>query len=43
MEKKASVYDSGMLENNDKYAVFFGGNYPMIKIKTTNREGVIFL
>ena len=39
MEKKASVYDSGMLENNDKYAVFFGGNYPMIKIKTTNREG----
>lgn len=39
MEKKASVYDSAMLDNNDKYAVFFGGNYPMIKIKTTNREG----
>lgn len=39
MEKKASVYDSEMLDNNDKYAVFFGGNYPMIKIKTTNREG----
>lgn len=39
MEKKASVYDSEMLEGNDKYAVFFGGNYPMIKIKTTNRQG----
>lgn len=39
MEKKASVYDSEMLDNNDKYAVFFGGNYPIIKIKTTNREG----
>lgn len=39
MEKKASVYDSSKLETSDKYAVFFGGNYPIVKIKTTNREG----
>lgn len=38
-QKKASVYSSEMLEKSDKYAVFFGGNFPLIKINTTNAGG----
>ena len=38
-EKTADVYDSEKLDTADKYAVFFGGNYPLIKITTTNDTG----
>ena len=38
-EKTADVYDSDKLDTADKYAVFFGGNYPLIKITTTNDTG----
>ena len=38
-EKKPTVYDSEMLEGNDKYTVFFGGNHPIIDINTTNQQG----
>lgn len=34
-EKKASVYNTEMLETKDKYAVFLGGNSPIIRINTT--------
>lgn len=34
-EKTATVYKSEMLESNDPYTVFFGGNYPLIEINTT--------
>lgn len=33
--KKPSVYDTEKLEGSDKYAVFMGGNEPIIDIKTT--------
>lgn len=33
--KKATIFDSASLEGNSKYEVFFGGNYPLIKIRTT--------
>ena len=36
-EKSVDLYDSSKLEGTDKYAVFFGGNYPLIKISTTNQ------
>lgn len=35
-EKKASWYDSSKLEEKDKYAMFLGGNYPLIDISTTS-------
>ena len=37
--KSADLYDSEKLEGADKYAVFFGGNYPLIRITTTNDSG----
>ncbi len=33
--KKATIFDSASLEGNSKYEVFFGGNFPLIKIRTT--------
>ena len=33
--ESASIYLSEKLQENDKYQVFFGGNYPQIDIKTT--------
>ena len=38
-KKSADLYDSEKLEGADKYAVFFGGNYPQIRITTTNDSG----
>ena len=35
-EKASSVYRPENLEKNDKYTVFFGGNYPQIDIRTTS-------
>lgn len=32
--KSATLYDSGKLEEKDKYAVFFGGNFSMMDIRT---------
>lgn len=32
--KTVSMYDSSKLDGKDKYAVFFGGNHPLIKIRT---------
>ena len=34
-KKSASMYDSSKLEERDQYAVFFGGNHPLIDIRTT--------
>lgn len=34
-KKTATLYDSSKLEGKDKYAMFLGGNYPMIDIRTT--------
>ena len=34
-----SCYDTAKLEEDDKYLVFFGGNYPRITIKTDCGEG----
>lgn len=36
-QKSVDLYDSSKLDSADKYAVFFGGNYPLIKISTTNQ------
>ena len=38
-KKSADLYDSEKLETADKYAVFFGGNYPQVRITTTNDSG----
>lgn len=34
-KKTASLYDSKKLDGKDKYAVFLGGNYPLLDIRTT--------
>lgn len=34
-KKTTSLYDSSKLESKDKYAVFLGGNYSLLDIKTT--------
>lgn len=34
-KKTATLYDSSKLEEKDKYAMFLGGNFPMIDIRTT--------
>ncbi len=33
-ERTATVYDSSKLEDRDKYQVFFGGDFPLIDIRT---------
>lgn len=33
-EEKSSLYDMSYLDGRDKYAVFFGGNQPLIEAKT---------
>lgn len=33
--KTATLYDASKLEEKDKYALFLGGNYPILDIKTT--------
>lgn len=33
-EERTSLYDTSYLEGRDKYAVFFGGNQPLIEAKT---------
>ena len=33
--KTATLYDRSKLESRDKYAVFFGGNFSMMDIRTT--------
>ncbi len=38
-EKSASVFDPDKLETSDKYAVFFGGNYPLLHITTMAGTG----
>lgn len=44
-KKRTSLYDSSKLETKDKYAMFFGGNYGLLDIKTTagsNRRLLLF-
>ncbi len=43
--KTATLYDSTKLEERDKYAVFLGGNYPMVDIRTTadSRERLLIV
>uniref|UniRef100_UPI0037362845 DHHW family protein n=1 Tax=Frisingicoccus sp. TaxID=1918627 RepID=UPI0037362845 len=38
-KKTASLYQSEKLESYDKYAFFFGGNSPIIRISTTASTG----
>ena len=38
-EKSNSIYNFDKLKEKDKYQVFFGGNYPEIKITTENKNG----
>ena len=38
-EKSTSIYSSQALKSNDKYTVFFGGNYPRIDIRTDSGTG----
>lgn len=40
-DKKVSntIYDLSKLNEKDKYQVFFGGNYPELKITTENKNG----
>ena len=34
-KKIATLYDTSKLKEKDKYALFLGGNYPLLEIKTT--------
>ena len=34
-DKVCSIYNSSALEAKDKYTVFFGGNHPLVEIRTT--------
>lgn len=42
-EKSRSMYVSAALEEKDKYTVFFGGNYPLVEIATTNNNDRVLL
>ncbi|MEE0955588.1 MAG: DHHW family protein [Eubacterium sp.] len=42
-KKSVSFFDSSKLDTNDKYAVFFGGNHPLVRIETTNRNDKVLL
>lgn len=35
----SNIYDLEKLKTKDKYQVFLGGNYPELKIKTSNKNG----
>lgn len=37
--KEASLYDLKALQKKDKYQVFFGGNFGLVKLTTTNPNG----
>lgn len=37
-EKICSIYNSSCLDQKDKYTVFFGGNHPLVEIRTTNNN-----
>lgn len=37
-KKSASMYSASALDVKDKYTVFFGGNHPMVKIKTAAKS-----
>ena len=43
--KTATIYNSAALETNSKYDVFFGGNHPLIKIRTAvpNRKSLLVI
>lgn len=38
-KKSDSLYDMSWLDKKDKYSVFFGGNHPIVTIKTSNHNG----
>lgn len=38
-DKICSIYDSAALDAKDQYTVFFGGNHPLVKIRTTANNG----
>ena len=38
-ERVSSIFDSSCLEAKDKYTVFFGGNHPLVEIRTTADNG----
>lgn len=41
--KTTTLYDEAKLDTKDQYAVFLGGNYPLIDIKTTNSNDKVLL
>ena len=42
-EKAGSMFVSSALDAKDKYAVFFGGNHPLVTLKTTANTGKVLL
>lgn len=44
-QKTATIYNSSALETNSKYDVFFGGNHPLIKIRTAvpNKKNLLVI
>lgn len=41
--KSASFYEADQLKVRDKYAVFLGGNHPLVRISTTAKTGKVML
>lgn len=42
-EKDGFLYDLQKLEEKDKYAMFLGGNQPLVKIETKDKEGKLLI
>lgn len=42
-EKAGSMFVSSALDAKDKYTVFFGGNHPLVTLKTTANTGKVLL
>lgn len=42
-EKAGSMFVSSALDTKDKYTVFFGGNHPLVTLKTTANTGKVLL
>lgn len=42
-EKAGSMFVPSALDTKDKYTVFFGGNHPLVTIKTTANNGKVLL
>lgn len=41
--KEGSIFEPSALETKDKYTVFFGGNHPLVTVRTTANTGRVLL